>query len=254
MKTLIVIPARWSSTRFPGKPLHVIAGKPLLQHVWERARGARVDTVTIATDDQRIVDAANSWGADVVLTSAKHQSGTDRVAEVAARNRRFDIIVNVQGDEPLIEAGLIDALVGKLRSDRTIEIATAAHPFAGATEIASPHQVKVVIDRRSNALYFSRAAIPFRRSGQPRYFRHQGIYVYRRDILLQLVRWKPTPLERAESLEQLRALENGVRIHVLVTKSGTPGVDTPEDAAAVAALLRNAHVTHRTRATKNRRR
>jgi 3-deoxy-manno-octulosonate cytidylyltransferase (CMP-KDO synthetase) len=246
-KAAVVIPARWSSTRFPGKPLHIVAGKPLLRHVWERAKRANVDAVIIATDDCRIVDAARNWGADVALTSAKHASGTDRVAEIARKNKQFQFVVNVQGDEPLIEPRLIEALIKQLRGDRSIGIVTAAHPFTNSADIESPHQVKVVLDRNSDALYFSRAAIPFRRASEPRYLRHQGIYGYRRDVLLQFVRSKPTPLERAESLEQLRALENAVRIHVLVTKRGTPGVDTPEDAAALEQILARAQGSKRQR-------
>jgi 3-deoxy-manno-octulosonate cytidylyltransferase (CMP-KDO synthetase) len=237
-KAVGIIPARWDSTRFPGKPLHVIAGKPLLQHVWERCRRTRnLDALIIATDDMRIAEAAFDWGAEVSLTSRRHQSGTDRIAEVAARAEQFSIIINVQGDEPLIEPRLIDRMVSQLRRDRSLQMLTAAHTFPDPADAASPHQVKVVIGRESNALYFSRAAIPFNRGEQPPYLRHQGIYGYRREVLLQFVRWKPSPLERAESLEQLRALENGVRIHVLVTNSGTPGVDTPEDAAALERIL-----------------
>jgi 3-deoxy-manno-octulosonate cytidylyltransferase (CMP-KDO synthetase) len=242
MSAVVVIPARWASTRFPGKPLHQIAGKPLLRHVWERCcRARKIENTIIATDDMRIADAAFAWGAEVALTSAKHQSGTDRIAEVAKRSKRFSIIVNVQGDEPLVDPRLIDRLVETLRRNRDVGIITAAHPFSDARDALSPHQVKVVIDRAGNALYFSRALIPASRnprSSCPLLLRHQGIYGFRRAILLQFVEWKPTPLERCESLEQLRALENGVTVHVLVTKHGSPGVDTPADAKAVAVLLR----------------
>jgi 3-deoxy-manno-octulosonate cytidylyltransferase (CMP-KDO synthetase) len=240
-KAVGIIPARWDSTRFPGKPLHVIAGKPLLQHVWERCRRTRnLDALIIATDDMRIAEAAFDWGAEVSVTARRHQSGTDRIAEVAGRAVQFSIIINIQGDEPLIDPRLIDRMVSQLRRDRSLQMITAAHPFADPADAASPHQVKVVIDRESNALYFSRAGIPFNRGEQSRYLRHQGIYGYRREVLLQFVRWQPSPLELAESLEQLRALENGVRIHVLVTTSGTPGVDTPDDAAALEQILARA--------------
>ena len=188
----------------------------------------------------RIADAAFAWGAEVALTSAKHQSGTYRIAEVAKRSKKFSIIVNVQGDEPLIDARLIDRFVETLRTHRNVGIVTAAHQFSDARDALSPHQVKVVIDRSGNALYFSRAPIPASRnaeSSRSLFLRHQGIYGFRRASLLQFVQWKPTPLERCESLEQLRALENGVRVHVLVTRHGSPGVDTPEDADYVAALL-----------------
>jgi 3-deoxy-manno-octulosonate cytidylyltransferase (CMP-KDO synthetase) len=243
-KAVGIIPARWSSSRFPGKPLHLIAGKPLLRHVWERCRRARkLDSVIIATDDMRIANAAFEWGAEVALTSRRHQSGTDRIAEVAKKEKQFAFVINIQGDEPLVDPALIDSLVETLRSDRKIDIVTAAHPFENAAEASSPHQVKVIVDLRSNALYFSRFAIPFPRdrSAPVRYLRHQGIYGFRRQTLLQFVKWKPTPLERAESLEQLRALENGVKVHVLVTKHGSPGVDTPEDAIAVERILARAN-------------
>jgi len=243
-KAVGIIPARWSSSRFPGKPLHLIAGKPLLRHVWERCRRARkLDSVIIATDDMRIANAAFEWGAEVALTSRRHQSGTDRIAEVAKKAKQFAFVINIQGDEPLVDPALIDSLVETLRSDRKIDIVTAAHPFENAAEAFSPHQVKVIVDLRSNALYFSRFAIPFPRdrSAPVRYLRHQGIYGFRRQTLLQFVKWKPTPLERAESLEQLRALENGVKVHVLVTKHGSPGVDTPEDAIAVERILARAN-------------
>jgi 3-deoxy-manno-octulosonate cytidylyltransferase (CMP-KDO synthetase) len=242
-KTVGVIPARWGSTRFPGKLLHPIAGQPLLQHVWERCQQAQsLDSVIIATDDMRIAQAAFDWGAEVSLTSSQHASGTDRIAEVARNLRGVTHIINVQGDEPLIDPKLIDRLVTVLRRDRTLEMITAAHPFENAAKASSPHQVKVIVDLRGNALYFSRFAIPFPRdrSAPVRYLRHQGIYGFRRKTLLQFVKWRSTPLERAESLEQLRALENGVKVYVLITKHGSPGVDTLEDAVALERKLARA--------------
>ena len=241
-KAVGIIPARWGSTRFPGKPLHPVAGKPLLKHVWEHClRAKSLDLVVIATDDMRIASTAFGWGADVALTSPKHRSGTNRVAEVARKTKRFAYVVNVQGDEPLIDPRLIDKVVEKLQSDRKVGIVTAAHPFKDPADAFSPHQVKVVLDLRGNALYFSRAAIPAARTdGRSLFLRHQGIYGFRRETLLQFVRWKPSPLERAESLEQLRALENGVRVHVLVTAAGSPGIDTPEDATALEQKLARA--------------
>lgn len=262
-KVLAVIPARYASTRFPGKPLHLIAGKPLLQHVWERARRARsLDRVIIATDDMRIANAAFEWGAEVALTSPRHQSGTDRIAEVAKKAKGFEYIINIQGDEPLLDGtGLIDRLVARLRSNSKIGMVTAAHPFTKESDFASPHQVKVVVDEKGRALYFSRATIPYPRSGgfqtaeqnkrrsgrsepdgrsRSLFLRHQGIYGFRRATLLQFVKWKASPLERAEALEQLRALENGVTVYVLVTKHGSPGVDTPQDAKALEQKLARA--------------
>jgi 3-deoxy-manno-octulosonate cytidylyltransferase (CMP-KDO synthetase) len=240
-----IIPARWGATRFPGKALHPIAGKPLLQHVWERCRRARkLDQLIIATDDFRIAEAAFDWGAEVAMTSPNHASGTDRVAEVAAKAKGFSHVINIQGDEPVIEPKLIDRLVRELQRDRRLEMITAAHPFADPRDAESPHQVKVVLNQKREALYFSRAMIPAsqgRFGKRPSLFlRHQGIYGYSRALLLRFVRWKTSPLERAESLEQLRALENGVRIQVVITASGSPGVDTPEDARTIERILKSA--------------
>jgi len=241
-KAVGIIPARWDSTRFPGKPLHSIAGKPLLKHVWERClRAENLDLVVIATDDMRVASAAFEWGAEVALTSPKHRSGTNRVAEVARKTKQFAYVINIQGDEPLIDHRLIDKIVQKLRSDRKVGVVTAAHPFEDPADASSPHQVKVVLDLRGNALYFSRAPIPApRNDNRSLFLRHQGIYGFRRETLLQFVRWKPSPLERSESLEQLRALENGVKVHVLVTATGSPGIDTLEDATALEQKLARA--------------
>jgi 3-deoxy-manno-octulosonate cytidylyltransferase (CMP-KDO synthetase) len=240
-KAVGIIPARWSSTRFPGKPLHPIAGKALLLRVFERCKRARnLDSVIVATDDMRIAEAAFDWGAEVALTSKTHRSGTDRIAEVARTAKQFAFIVNIQGDEPLVDPRLIDKIVEKLRSDRTIEIVTAAHRFEHPEDALSPHQVKVVVDRAGNALYFSRAPIPAQAKGRSLCLRHQGIYGFQRNSLLQFVTWKPAPLERAESLEQLRALENGVKVHVLITAKGSPGIDTLADAEALEQKLARA--------------
>jgi 3-deoxy-manno-octulosonate cytidylyltransferase (CMP-KDO synthetase) len=229
----------------------------LLRHVWERCHRARkLDQLIIATDDFRIAEAAFEWGAEVAMTSADHASGTDRIAEVAAKLKGFAHIINIQGDEPLIDPKLIDRLIRELRHDKKIEMITAAHPFADPRDAESPHQVKVVLSFSGDALYFSRALIPTsarsssglqtarRKTGRfgkrPSLLRHQGIYGYRRDLLLRFVRWNTSPLERAESLEQLRALENGVRIRVVMTGSGSPGVDTPEDARMIERVIASA--------------
>ena len=236
-----IIPARWGSTRFPGKPLYLIANKMLLWRVWNRCRRAKnLDSVIVATDDMRIAEAAFNWGAEVALTSRTHRSGTDRIAEVALRAKQFAFIINIQGDEPLIEPRLIDKIVEKLRSDPAVQIVTAAHRFENPKDAISPHQVKVVVDLAGNALYFSRARIPFQESGPALLLRHQGIYGFRRDMLLRFVQLKTGPLERAESLEQLRALENGVRVHVLITAKGSPGIDTLADAEALEQKLARA--------------
>ena len=237
-KVAVVIPARFGSTRFPGKPLFKIAGKPLLQHVWERCGKARgITAVIVATDDLRIAEAAFDFGAEVSLTSPKHRSGTDRCAEVAKRLRGFSHVINVQGDEPLIDPALISRLAKTLIADRAIDMITAANAFGSDEATGNPNAVKVVLDRQSNALYFSRSVIPFGRAGSPRYLRHQGIYGYSVKFLLQFVQWKPGALEQCEQLEQLRALENGARIRVVLTKSTSIGVDAPEDAALVERLL-----------------
>ena len=241
-KVLGIIPARWSSTRFPGKPLHLIDNKPLLQRVWQRCRTAKnLDRLIVATDDMRIAEAAFNWGAEVALTSPRHLSGTDRIAEVVRRAKGVAFVINIQGDEPLVDPHLINSLVETLRSDSKIDIVTAAHPFENPADASSPHQVKVVVDAARRALYFSRAPIPFPRAASGiSYLRHQGIYGFRRDVLLQFVKWKPGPLEHAESLEQLRALENGVKVHVLITRHGSPGVDTLADAKALEQKLARA--------------
>src|ERR1044071_1577587 len=203
-KVVGIIPARWSSTRFPGKPLHVIAGKPLLRRVWERCKRARsLDAVIIATDDMRIAEAAFNWGAEVALTSSRHCSGTDRIAEVAREAKGFAFVINIQGDEPLVDPGLIDKIVQKLRADHTIQIVTAAHGLDDPEDAQSQHQVKVVVDLAGNALYFSRAPIGLHGQSRPACFRHQGIYGFRRNALLQFVKWKPSQIGRASCRERV---------------------------------------------------
>jgi len=236
-----VLPARWGSTRFPGKALHPIAGRPLIQHVWERClRARKLAGVLVATDDPRIADAARDFGAEVVMTSRRHKSGTDRVAEVAKILRGVSHVINVQGDEPLISPRLIDRLADTLLAEPKVGMITAANRFAPGEDVTDPNAVKVVLDRESNALYFSRAPIPQSRDGislVPHY-RHQGIYGYALPLLLKLVKWKPTRLEQTEQLEQLRALEHGVRIRVVITSRASVGVDRPEDVAIVERMLR----------------
>ena len=192
----------------------------------------------VATDDMRIAETAFSFGAEVALTSPKHASGTDRIAEVAARLDGVKYLINVQGDEPLIDPKLISRLAQTLANDDEVEMITAADAFEPGADLANPNAVKVVVDRKSNALYFSRSPIPFAREpGLVPAYRHQGIYGYSRKFLLRFVKWKPGILERTEQLEQLRALENGAKIRVLVAKQKALGVDTPEDVAVVEKLL-----------------
>ena len=236
-----IIPARWASTRFPGKPLVNLRGKPLVQHVWERTnRAKRVGRVIIATDDMRIAEAAFDFGAEVALTSPKHPTGTDRLAEVAGKLKSAAIILNVQGDEPDIAPSTIDRLVGALQDDPGLGMVTAANPVTDLADVQNPHVVKVVTDLAGRALYFSRSVIPHDRDGHRgiRYLRHQGIYGYRRKVLLAFVKWKPTPLEQAEKLEQLRALEHGIAIGVIVVRRGSVGVDVPGDVAKAERALR----------------
>jgi 3-deoxy-manno-octulosonate cytidylyltransferase (CMP-KDO synthetase) len=244
MNVLAVIPARYAATRLPGKPLVEIAGKPMIQHVWERVRRAQsVSRVVVATDDERIVRAVQAAGGEAVMTRADHRSGTERVAEVAAGDvgRNADILLNVQGDEPLIEPGAVDAAVAALADDEAVRVATIAVPIEKAADVMDPNIVKVVLDFDGNALYFSRAPIPWvRDSGvkvHARPLKHLGLYVFRRDALLEFDTLPPGELERIEQLEQLRWLENGYKIRVAETNFDSVSVDVPEDVARVEKLI-----------------
>jgi 3-deoxy-manno-octulosonate cytidylyltransferase (CMP-KDO synthetase) len=199
-----------------------------------------VDQVIVATDDMRIAEAAFDFGAEVAMTSPKHPTGTDRLAEVVSRMKTARIIVNVQGDEPDIAPATIERLVRALRENPRLGMVTAANPILAAADVHNPNVVKVVTDLAGRALYFSRSVIPHDRDGRGgvKYLRHQGIYGYRRKVLLDFVKWKPTPLEQVEKLEQLRALEHGVAIGVIVVKRGSVGVDAPEDVATAERALR----------------
>ena len=246
----VVIPSRFASTRLPGKPLHMIAGKPMVQHVWEQARKSSAQRVVVATDDARIVETCQAFGAEVVLTRADHDSGTDRLAEVAAQLGLASdaIVVNVQGDEPLIPPALIDQVAANLAAHAEAGISTLAEPIADVEQLFNPNVVKVVSDINGLALTFSRATLPWARdefaqqpdalpAGVP-YRRHIGIYAYRAGFLQDFVNWGPCWLENTERLEQLRALWHGVRIHVADVLEAPPaGVDTPEDLERVRRLL-----------------
>ena len=238
-KILGVIPARFASSRFPGKVLAQISSKSMLQHVYERASLARYLTATIiATDDERVYNAARSFGARVVMTRADHVSGTDRVAE-AASAENAELVVNIQGDEPLIDPAAIDAAILPLAHDPEIVMGTLKKAIEDPREITDTNVVKVVTDRNGDAIYFSRCPIPYRRD-QARpgtHFKHIGLYVYRRDFLLGYSALPVGPLEQAERLEQLRALENGYRIRVVETECESLGVDTPEDLERVCKLF-----------------
>lgn len=238
-----ILPSRWGSTRFPGKPLHLIAGKPLIQHVWERCQKcSRLDEIVVATDDRRIQEAVEAFGGKVVMTSAHHPTGTDRIAEAMECSPHASHVINIQGDEPLIDPALIDELAEVMAADTGLDMATAANPMSPEDEsVNDPNVVKLVQALDGKALYFSRSPLPFFRNRVPdlAVMRHKGIYAYRRDFLQRFVQWPPSPLEQAESLEQLRALENGASIHVIRTEDNSPGVDTPEQAAAIEILLTN---------------
>ena len=236
-----VLPARWGSTRFPGKPLHRIAGKPLIQHVWDRCQQCdRLDEILVATDDERIREVVIAFGGKAVMTSMEHPTGTDRIAEAVRAVPEATHIVNIQGDEPLIDPALIDQLAETIAGDAGLDMATAANPLAVSDPaVQDPNVVKVVTALDGRALYFSRSPLPFFRNaveGMP-VLRHKGIYAYSRGFLERFVTWPPSPLEQAESLEQLRALENGASIKVLSTEDDSPGVDTPEQAAFIESLL-----------------
>ena len=236
---LAVIPARFHSTRLPGKILADLGGKPMIEHVYRRTAAAtRVHAVLVATDDERIANAVHAFGGAALMTRADHVSGTDRIAEAIA-GLRCGVVVNVQGDEPLIESSTVDAAIAPLLADTSVEMSTLSRPFAGIDEFSSPHVVKVVTNSAGDALYFSRAPIPYSRAGglPPAARAHVGLYVYRRETLLKLAAAPAVPLELEESLEQLRALALGVRIRVVDTRHAAAGVDTPEDLERVRQLL-----------------
>jgi 3-deoxy-manno-octulosonate cytidylyltransferase (CMP-KDO synthetase) len=226
-RALAVIPARYGAARFPGKPLATLWGKPLLQHVWERAREARaVDALVIATDDERIASVSRGFGATVEMTAPDHVSGTDRVAEVARRHPEAAIVVNLQGDEPELDGGAVSALIDGMRAAPGVRMATLAHAESDASALASPDVVKVWVDAEGFAAYFSRsgsATPPV--AGRP--MRHVGVYGFRREFLLEFAGWPPGEAERRERLEQLRAVERGTRIRVFETARAFSGVDTP---------------------------
>lgn len=241
MSFSVVIPARYASTRLPGKPLLDIAGKPMLQHTWERALLSGASRVVIATDDARILEAANAFGAEVLMTSASHQSGSDRICEVvdALGVDDSECVINVQADEPLIPPEAIDQVAESLRLNADYGLATLCEPIEDEREYSEPSSVKVVMDKVGRALYFSRAPIPASVSLPTECYRHIGIYAYRVGVLRKFVTWPVAAIEAIERLEQLRALYNGVAIHVSIASTRIPpGVDTPEDLAAVRAFLK----------------
>ena len=250
MSYTVVIPARYNSSRLPGKPLLDIDGKPMIQRVWEQAQQSAADRVVVATDDRRIFDVVQAFGAEALMTSSEHPSGTDRLQEVVSELSLAEdhIVVNVQGDEPLIPPAVIDQVAGNLRATPKAAIATLCELIDCVEDVLNPNVVKVVTDDAGMALYFSRAAIPWPREhfasqlkGLPdtqTWLRHIGIYAYRVGFLHQYVDWNPAPLEIVEQLEQLRALHNGVKVHVAwADEAVPPGVDTQADLDAVRAIV-----------------
>jgi 3-deoxy-manno-octulosonate cytidylyltransferase (CMP-KDO synthetase) len=238
MKAIAIIPARYASSRFPGKPLAEIAGRPMIEHVYRRALSApSLSGVWVATDDERIFAVVRAFGGEAVMTGSDHASGTDRIAEAACR-LEADVIVNVQGDEPLLDPAEIDAVVAPFRNHPDVVMTTAAVPIEHARDVESSDVVKVVLDRQGFALYFSRLPVPFCRSeGAGRHLKHIGLYAYRSAFLQTYASLPPTPLEQAERLEQLRVLEHGYRIMVVTTTHDAVSVDTPEDLERVRALF-----------------
>lgn len=241
MKVLGVIPARFGSTRFPGKTLANLAGKTVIERVYENTKRARfLNRIIIATDDKRIYKKAKSFGASVVMTSGKHNSGTERVAEVA-RKIRADVVVNIQGDEPFLKSSMIDSLVREFKA-KDVRMATLATKIKNSADLDNPNIVKVVFDRNNYALYFSRSRIPYLRDKtqgiRHRYYKHIGIYAYRSKFLLDFIKLPMSGLEKIELLEQLRALENGVKIKVVLVKEDTLSIDTPQDLKRAKVFLK----------------
>jgi len=243
-----IIPARYESSRFPGKPLVEINNQPMIEHVYKRVKKAEViDQVIVATDDRRIVEAVKNFGGKVEMTAKDHKSGTDRIAEVA-KDLTTDIIVNVQGDEPLIKPVMIDQIVNPFADNEELIMTTLKKKIADLNEINNPNVVKVVTDINDFALYFTRATVPYQRddkSGHVDYYKHIGVYAFRRDFLLKYSEMNPSKLEQIESLEQLRALENGYDIKVIETAFDTVGVDTPEDLGYVKELIKRENTDYR---------
>jgi 3-deoxy-manno-octulosonate cytidylyltransferase (CMP-KDO synthetase) len=245
VSAVAIIPARYESSRLRGKALADIGGRPMIEHVYRRAAAARsIASVIVATDDERIHRAVLAFGGESRMTSAAHQSGTDRIAEVAA-GLDCDVVVNVQGDEPLIDPAMIDEAVAPFETDPALLMSTLRRRIEGTADTLNPHVTKVVVDAQHFALYFSRAPIPFARPGCPPApaWRHVGLYVYRRACLLRLAALPPTALERSEALEQLRALEHGIRIKAVETEFDSIGVDTPEDLERVRAIYAEQSLT-----------
>jgi len=240
MEVVGVIPARYYSTRFEGKVLADINGKPMIQHIWERAKQSiALDEVIVATEDERVVKAVEAFGGKAVLTSKDHQSGTDRIVETVF-SLDVEIVVNIQGDEPLIDCSMIQRLVDAIKTDKDVYMATIAKKMTDEEAISNPNVVKVIMDRNNYAIYFSRSVIPYPRNKEKAlYYKHMGLYAYTKDFLFTFTRLRSSMLESAECLEQLRVLESGYKIKVVETLMDTVAVDTPEDLEKVKQIMKN---------------
>lgn len=244
MKFLGVIPARYSSTRFPGKPLESINGKSMIEWVYKRTIKSDLDKVIVATDDERIYNEVISFGGEAILTSKEHETGTDRIAEVSAKYPEYEVIINIQGDEPLIEKSMINSLIAPFIEDLDLKMATLKFKLDNIEDVNNPNIVKVITDNNDYAIYFSRSPIPYpRHMDMENYYKHIGIYAYEREFLLGYSKLKQTPLEISESLEQLRVLENGYKIKVIETKNKIIGVDTKEDLEKLINYINEKNIT-----------
>ena len=239
MKFLGVIPSRYASTRLEGKPLKGICGHTMIEWVYKRTKLSNLDEVVVATDDERIYKEVERFGGKAILTSKEHENGTSRIAEVCTKYEDYDVIVNVQGDEPLIEPEMINSIINSFKEDDTISMSTLKYKIDTMEEIENPNYVKVITDKKGYALYFSRSVIPYpRKLDIQNYYKHVGIYGYKRDFVVEYAKMEPTPLELSESLEQLRALENGYRIKVIETPYKIIGVDTQEELEKVREYIK----------------
>ena len=244
MRFLGVIPARYASTRLEGKPLKDIHGHTMIEWVYKRAKNSSLDEVVVATDDEKIYDEVTGFGGKAIMTRKDHPNGTSRIAEVAESYSDFDVIINIQGDEPLIEGEMIDSLILPFREEVDLVMATLKHKMDTIEEVENPNNVKVVTDMNDYAIYFSRSPIPYPRTlDMDNYYKHVGIYGYKRDFVMEYATMDSTPLEVSESLEQLRVLENGYRIKVLDTPFKIVGVDTPEDLEKVREIIKINNIT-----------
>ena len=243
MKFLGVIPARFASTRLEGKPLKDICGHSMIEWVYKRAVNTRLDKVLVATDDERIIKEVEKFGGEAILTRKDHANGTSRIAEVCEKYTGYDIIINIQGDEPLIEPQMIDGIIDAFQKDNSLVMTTLKHKMEDMKEIQNPNAVKVITDKNDFAIYFSRSVIPYpRKQNAITYYKHIGIYGYKRDFVIEYSKMSPTPLEISESLEQLRVLENGYKIKVIETEHRLIGVDTQEELERVRNYIKENNI------------